>query len=133
MKIACLLLAAVLAARPGDPVVARLSRVSMFAFGGIGIAGIRTQGENDYRDLLSRGAAAKEDFEEVFAHGTPEAKVYALAALRQLDRTAYKSLVAPVRFSPIEVHVGRGCILGARRMGDLIKEIESGGYSAYLK
>lgn len=73
-----------LAEQPADPPLHGLAGVGVFAFGGVGIAGVTSQGEKDYRVILSRSSALAE-FEKLFATGNPQAKAYALVGIRALD------------------------------------------------
>jgi hypothetical protein len=61
------------AAERSDPIVDRMAEVNLFAFGGVGFAGVISEGERDYRLILSR-PSAQADFEKLFAVGTLEAK-----------------------------------------------------------
>jgi hypothetical protein len=63
------LCATVTLAREGtDPTFDRLAKVDIFAFGGIGYAGMTSPGEKDYRLILSR-TSAEADFERLFLVG----------------------------------------------------------------
>jgi len=66
----------------GDPVVERLGKVKMFAFGGVGFASVMSQGEKDYGQVMSR-AVRQEILEQLFKTGTVEAKSYALVGFLQ--------------------------------------------------
>jgi hypothetical protein len=73
-------------------VVDRLAKVQRFGFGGMGIAGVTTEGEKDYRAILA-APNAEAAFENVWATGTPAAKCYALAGLHKLNSAKFKPLV----------------------------------------
>ena len=114
-----------------DPIMGRLERVYSFAFGGFGFTLATSQGELDYRAILSRKSAAV-DFETVFRIGNPQAKCYALTGLRQVNPRRFESLAAPLQSSRNCVAVTRGCITFVQSMADTVKQIRSGIYSGPL-
>jgi hypothetical protein len=114
-----------------DPIMDRLKKIESFAFGGVGFALASSQGELDYRAILSRKSAAA-DFEAVFRIGNPQAKCYALTGLRQVNSSRFESLVMPLRSSRTCVAVTRGCTTFSQSMADIVKEIRSGVYSGPL-
>lgn len=63
--------------QPVDTVVERLTKVEIFAFGGVGYAGTTSPGEKDYKAILSRPTALA-DFEQLYSSGNAMAKAYAL-------------------------------------------------------
>src|SRR5450755_2984850 len=93
-----------------DSVLDRLARVGQFAFGGTGYAGVTSQGEKDFRVILSR-PSAEADFEKLFAVGNPQGKSYALAGIRALDSRRFKQVSGPVLDSAEEVVTQNGCII----------------------
>lgn len=115
----------------GDPVVERLAKVKMFAFGGVGFASIRTQGETDYEQIMSR-PARQETLERLFKTGTPEAKSYALVGLYNLNRTRFSELAAPLHSSKADVMTAHGCIIHKTTLGAVIQSIEAGAYAHRL-
>jgi hypothetical protein len=73
--LAVLLLAAIAqAGEPADSTIERLAKVDRFAFGGIGFAGITSQGEKDYKLVFSRSSAMA-DFERLLSIGKSTSKV----------------------------------------------------------
>jgi hypothetical protein len=69
----------------------RLSNVDLFAFGPTGIAGVISQGEKDYRLILSRPAAMTE-LERLLSVGNSQAKCYALVGIRTISPSRFKEL-----------------------------------------
>ena len=110
----------------------RLQKIDSFAFGGVGFALASSQGELDYRAILSRKSAAA-DFEAIFRIGNPQAKCYALTGLRQVNPSRFESLAAPLQSSRPCVAITRGCITFSQSMADIVKQIRSGIYSRPLK
>jgi hypothetical protein len=126
---ALLLAAAVSAgADPYAMALHRLAQAKTFAFGRIGRAAVISQGEKDYRVVLA-GASPLAAFEKVFSTGTPEAKAYALVAIRKLDYNRFKTLADTVRDSKSEVDVTQGCERGPWSWALVVKDIDSGAYS----
>jgi hypothetical protein len=109
----------------------RLERVCCFAFGGVGFVLATSQGELDYRTILSRKSVAA-DLESVFRIGNPQAKCYALTGLRQVNPSRFESLAASLQSSRTCVDVTRGCITFSQPMAEILKQIQSGIYSGPL-
>lgn len=115
-----------------DPVIIRLAKVDRFAFGGTGYAGVMSQGEKDYRVVLSR-PSAETDFEELFAVGNPQGKSYALVGIRTLDPGRFKKVSAPLRDSGEEVVTQSGCIMYHEPLGVVLRRITAGDYAVYSR
>ena len=111
-----------------DPIVNRMAEVNLFAFGGVGFAGVISQGERDYR-LISSRLSAQADFEKLFAVGNLQAKCYALVAIRTLNSERFKTLSSALRRSKSEVATMHGCIMSRQTLAALIEGIATGGYS----
>ena len=77
-----------------------LSSIHDFAFGGIGVAGTTSEGEVAFREIYNRPSATA-DFLKLLNSGNPQAKCYALVALRSLDPQIY--------FSKIEKYIKIRC------------------------
>ena len=115
-----------------DSVLGRLARVGQFAFGGTGYAGVISQGEKDYRVILSR-PSAEADFETLFAVGNPQGKSYALVGIRALDPSRFKKVSAPLRDSGEEVVTQTGCIIYHESLGIVLRRITAGDYAMYSR
>jgi hypothetical protein len=111
-----------------DSTFERLARVDRFAFGGIGYAGVTSQGEKNYKLILARPSALA-DFEKLLSVGNPQAKSYALFGIRALNPGRFKELSLNLRESKIEVVTQRGCIEYKEPLGTVLKHIEAGEYS----
>ena len=111
-----------------DPIVTRMAKVDQFSFGGVGFAGVMSQGETDFKLILARPSASA-DFERVFARGNLQAKAYALVAMHSLDLKKFKTLSDLVRLSNEKVTIMQGCILSKKGMGLVVNAIESGAYN----
>lgn len=124
-----LLVAGFLAAEtPTDPVLNRLAHVDHFAFGGVGFAGVTSQGEKDYRLILARPSALA-DFEKLFEAGNIQAKCYALIAIHDLDQRKFAELSLPLRQSKDKVKVMSGCIVSQQALSSVIARVDAGVFS----
>jgi hypothetical protein len=134
-KMRLLILAAVLlgtaasqSGGPSDSTFERLAKVERFAFGGIGYAGVISQGEKDYRAILSRPSAMV-DFERLLSVGSPQAKGYALVGIRALDLDRFKELSHSLHDSKEGLLTERGCIVSHESLRTVLNRIEAGEYS----
>jgi hypothetical protein len=122
---------AAVAQQVADPNVGQLAGVTLFAFGGVGFAGVRSAGEKEYDAIMSRPSRL-ELLEKVFEIGTPEGKSYALVGINNLNSARFKALAAELRSSKSAVRTARGCSLGRSTLGAIIQQIGAGAYSRYL-
>ncbi len=116
------------AAQTVDVTFERLTKVGIFAFGGVGFAGATSQGERDYQSILSRPSAMA-DFESLFSSGNITAKCYALVAMRRLSPRRFRELAQPLRNSKADVATMHGCVMSREPLRLIINQIESGSYS----
>jgi hypothetical protein len=116
------------AADSHDRAVESLLKVPQFAFGGVGFAGVTSEGEKDCAAILAR-PSAQSDFEKAFQAGNIEAKCYALVALFKLNHDKFIQLAAPLRKSAAQVNTMTGCVMGKRAVSAVVSEIETGMYS----
>lgn len=112
--------------------VKELSQTTLFAFGGIGIAGIVSPGEVAFRNVLDSGSAVA-DFREILKTGSPQGQCYALVGLRIKDRPAFDEEVKRFLSSKQQVQTGAGCILSAQPMSSVAGNIRNGNYDAQAK
>ena len=114
--------------QPVDTVLERLAKVQLFAFGGVGYAGVMSSGEKDYRILLSR-TSAMADFEKLYSQGNVQAKCYALVGIEKLNPARFRELAGPSHTSKEKVGTMYGCITFTdETFVDIIRKIESGEY-----
>jgi hypothetical protein len=119
------------AAEPG-PAEAVLEKASMFALGGIGVAGTMSPGERALREILANPNAAAR-MERLLTNATPAGRLYALLGLRLKDRALYDRATRELRAVDAKVETARGCIISQELFGDLLKEIERGQYDTFLE
>lgn len=111
-----------------DLTIRRIAKVEVFAFGGVGFAGVISPGEKDYQLILSR-PSAEADFEKLLVIGNPQAQCYALVGLRQLNpEKFFKALAASQRSSQAEVSTMHGCLMWHETMTAIVERIQAGGY-----
>jgi hypothetical protein len=126
--LALLFFPTVQAAQTVDVAFERLTKVGLFAFGGVGFAGATSPRERDYQSILSRPSAMA-DFERLYSSGNITAKCYALVAMRRLSPRRFRELAQPLRNSKEEVATMHGCIMSREPLRLIINQIESGSYS----
>ena len=90
------------ATQPVDATFERLAKVELFAFGGVGYAGVMSPGEKDYRAILARSSAMA-DLERLYSSGNLQAKCYALVGIRKLNPQRFKELAESLRSSKEQV------------------------------
>lgn len=129
LVVICLLFTAFAQAEtPVDPVLDRLSKVGVFAFGGVGFAGVTSEGEKDYRAIMARPSALA-TFEQLFATGNAQAKAYALVGIRILDVQRFNELSKPLREVPSTITIQNGCLMSHVLFSAVLKGIDAGNYS----
>jgi hypothetical protein len=116
------------AADSHDKAMDRLLKVEHFAFGGVGFAGVTSQGEKDYTQILARPSAAA-DFEKIYQKGNLQAKCYALAGLFNVSRDKYSELSDSLHHQSSPVAVMTGCIMSHQSVASVIDQIGAGAYS----
>jgi hypothetical protein len=84
------------ATRPSADPVNELMRARSFCIGCEAYAGTIISGQAAFITVLKRENAAT-DLQTVFEHGTLEARMYALAGLREIDRSRFEADFARIR------------------------------------
>jgi len=112
-----------------DAAVKRLSIVDAFAFGGVGVAGVTSKGEIDFKLVLAQPpSTALSAFERLYTAGNPQGKSYALTGIKKLVPKRFKELAATLEKSTEEVEVMRGCIISHEALRDVAKQIDQGKF-----
>jgi hypothetical protein len=110
------------------------SNVGVFAFGGVGYAGQTSEGEIDFRAVISLPSQdALAAFEKIYLTGNPQAKAYALSGIRKINASRFQELFADAEESHDEVEVMRGCVITTESLRDVAKKIDRGEWDPYLK
>jgi hypothetical protein len=108
-----------------------LAAAKSFAFGGVGVAGIMSQGERNLRAVLQQSDASQE-LQAAFGHATPAGKLYILVGLRRCDRAEYQKVFDSLTPLNEDVEVARGCMITREPFGRLLSEIQDGRFDDYL-
>ena len=112
----------------------RIAKTKFFAFGGVGFAGVTSEGEKDFKIVIAQPAAvALPAFEKLYATGNAEAKLYALSGIRKLDPKRFKEILPSVKDSKEQVITMEGCIQDHRTFGAIAKRIDSGAYDLWIE
>lgn len=111
-----------------------LASTSFFAFGGVGYAGVTSQGEKDFHLLMmQQKPAALESFEKLYATGDGAAKAYALAGIRELDRSEFDQLLISLPHSNEKISTMSGCLLEQELLTDVVARIKAGDYDLWIR
>lgn len=100
-------------------------------FGGGGIVGTISEAEDSLFTLLSshRGAELLCD---VFDHGTPEAKAYALCGLHYIAPQRFDRYAAEFAAAKLKVQTLSGCIGGERDSAEVVAALRTNLFERYL-
>jgi hypothetical protein len=122
----------ILVATPSDNSAARdLAAAKTFAFGGIGVAGLRSDGERNLRTILDRSDAS-EQLQAFLVHATPAGELYMLVGLRRCDPVAYQKIFRSLAQRSGDVEVARGCMISREPFGRLLSKIHDGEFDDFL-
>ena len=108
-----------------------LAAAKSFAFGGVGVAGLMSEGERNLRAVLERPDASHQ-LQAAFAHATLAGELYILVGLRRCDRAAYQKVVSSLARPNDNVEVARGCMISHEPFRQLLSEVQDGRFDDYL-
>jgi hypothetical protein len=111
--------------------VHNLAAAKSFAFGGVGVAGIMSEGERNLRAVLQHSDASQE-LQAAFGHATLAGQLYILVGLRRCDRAAYEKISGSVAASSDAVEVAHGCMISRETFRQLLSEVRDGRFDDYL-
>ncbi len=111
--------------------VSRLQHARIFALGGIGYAGVMSDGERALRTVLKQSDASM-SLEAVLPHASVAGQLYALLGLRLRDRAAYARALHTLPPRDSQVETMRGCSVGRESFRELVSKIEHGRYDSSL-
>src|SRR5256714_13172390 len=120
-----------LAATPENSAARDLAAARSFAFGGVGVAGLMSEGERNLRAVLERPDASQQ-LQGALAHATPAGELYILVGLRRCDRAAYQKIIGSVAIPHGDVEVARGCMISREPFPRLLSQIQDGRFDDYL-
>jgi len=101
------------------------------AFGGVGVAGLMSEGERNLRAVLGQSDASQQ-LQTALAHATPAGKLYILVGLRKCDRAAYQKVFDSLGRPNDDVEVVRGCMISKEPFRQVLSQIQDGRFDDYL-
>ena len=101
------------------------------AFGGVGVAGLMSEGERNLRAVLAQPDASQQ-LQAAVAHATPAGKLYILVGLRRCDRPMYQKVFDTMGHSNDDVEVVRGCMVSKEPFRQALSQIHEGRFDDYL-
>ncbi|PTX96397.1 hypothetical protein [Opitutus sp. ER46] len=116
-----------------DPDVQKLIAVNVFVFGSVGPAGELSPGEQAFAAILKKSESIRFVL-AAFDHGTPEAKCYALVALREMSDALYDTSELAVRKNPpASIYVRQGGEDKPLHPSKVLAAIDGGQYRKYYQ
>jgi len=119
------------AATSENSAVRDLAAAKSFAFGGVGVAGLMSEGERNLRAVVERTDASQQ-LQAALSHATPAGELYMLVGLRRCDRVAYQKIFASLPRPNADVEVARGCMISREPFRQLLSQIQDGQFDDYL-
>ena len=114
-----------------DSAVRDLAAAKSLAFGGVGGAGLMSEGERNLRTVLEQPDASQHLL-AAFAHSTLAGKLYILVGLRRCDRAAYQKVFESLARSNDDVEVVRGCMISKEPFRQVLSQVQDGRFDEYL-
>ena len=108
-----------------------LAVAKSFAFGGVGVAGLMSEGERNLRAVLDRFDASQQ-LQAALPHATPAGTLYILVGLRRCDRAAYQKVFDSLSRSNGDVEVVRGCMISKEPFRQVLSQVQDGRFDDYL-
>ena len=108
-----------------------LAAAKSFAFGGVGVAGLMSEGERNLRTVLDRSDASQQ-LQAALAYATPAGELYILVGLRRCDRAAYQKVFGSLARPNDDVEVARGCMITREPFRQLLSQIQEGRFDDFL-
>ena len=101
------------------------------AFGGVGVAGLMSEGERNLRAVLEQSDASQQ-LQAALAHATPAGKLYILVGLRRCDRAAYQKVFDSLGRPNDDIEVVRGCMISKEPFRQVLSQVQDGRFDDYL-
>ena len=114
-----------------DSAARDLAAAKSLAFGGVGVAGLMSEGERNLRAVLERPNASQQ-LQAALAHATPAGKLYILVGLRRCDRAAYQKVFDSLSRPNDDVEVVRGCMISKEPFHQVLSQVQDGRFDDYL-
>jgi hypothetical protein len=130
------LLAYTLTAYAVDPVDVTLDQfaaIKLFALGPIGYSGETSKGEAYFRSIARRNRQeALAAFEKLYVTGSPEAKLYALAGIKELSQARFVELKRTAKNVRGKIAVASGCFYEKEEFRAVVQKIDNGDFQLYI-
>ena len=108
-----------------------LAVAKSLAFGGVGVAGLMSEGEGNLRAVLQQPDASQQ-LQAALVHATPAGTLYILVGLRRCDRAASQKIFDSLAGRNDDVEVVRGCMISKEPFRQLLSQIQDGRFDDYL-
>ena len=108
-----------------------LAAAKSLAFGGVGVAGLMSEGERNLRAVLDRPDASQQ-LQSALGQATPAGKLYILVGLRRCDRAAYQKAFDSLSRPNDDVQVVRGCMISKEPFRQALSQVQDGKFDDYL-
>jgi hypothetical protein len=108
-----------------------LAAPKSFAFGGVGVAGVMSEGERNLRALLQRPDASQQ-LQAALAHATLAGELYIVVGLPRCDPAAYQKILGSLARPNDDIEVARGCMISREPFRQLLSQIQDGRFDDYL-
>jgi len=108
-----------------------LAAAKSLAFGGVGVAGLMSEGERNLRSVLERPDASQQ-LQAALAQATPAGKLYILVGLRRCDHAAYQKALYSLRRPNYDIQVVRGFMVIKEPFRQVLSQVQDGRFDDYL-
>jgi len=108
-----------------------LAAAKSLAFGGVGVAGLMSEGERNLRAVLEQPDPSQQ-LQAALAHATPAGKLYILVGLRRCDRAEYQKVFGSLARPSDDVEVVRGCMISKEPFRQVLSQVQDGRFDDYL-
>jgi len=108
-----------------------LAAAKSLAFGGVGVAGLMSEGERNLRAVLDRPDASQQ-LQAALTHATPAGTLYILVGLRRCDRAAYQKVSDSLARPGNDVEVVRGCMISKEPFRQVLSQVQDRRFDDYL-
>ena len=114
-----------------DSAARDLAAAKSLAFGGVGVAGLMSEGERNLRAVLERPDASQQ-LQAALAQATPAGSLYILVGLCRCDRAAYQKVFDSQARPNDDVEVVRGSMVSKELFRQVLSQIRDGRFDDYL-
>jgi len=104
-----------------------LSTNVSFAFGGVGFAGVTSDGEKAFHTIAG-STNALELFRAIARDGNPEGQMYGLCGIRKLEPESFDAFAKPIVSANPKVWTMSGCLRSEEPAPAVVRRIARGSY-----